>query len=196
MLPESERAVRHGRAADAVKAVAAGDDVTPKLTLDAAVPVADHGGVGVDALRTHVLDLEQQRRPRFEACGDQVLHDLLLAVDRDAPAAGELIEGDPVAFAGEAQLDAMVDEALALETLADADLDQEVDRPLLEHTCAHPSLDVVARTVLEDYRLDALEMQQVSEHEAGRPRADDSDLRAGQLHCAHGPSRLTSSPPG
>ena len=80
----------------------------------------------------------------------------------------------------------MVDEPLALEALAHAHLDQELDRALLQHTGADAPLDVLAVTVLEVAGLDALEMEQLPEDEAGRPRPDDPDLRAGDVLCAHG----------
>ena len=111
-------------------------------------------------------------------------------------AAGELVEGDPVALAAEAKLHAVVHEALALQALAHPHLDEQVDRALLEHAGADPSLHVLAVAVLEDDRLDALEVEEVPEHEARRPRADDPDLRVDDVRCAHASNRLTSSPPG
>ena len=121
-----------------------------------------------------VVDLEQQRRAGLEAGGDQVLDHLLLAVDRDPAATRELVEGDPVAAAAEAQLHAVVHEALALEPLAHAHLDQQVDRALLQHAGANAVLHVLAVAVLQDHRLDAPEVEQVPEHQ---PR------RAGAHYC-------------
>jgi hypothetical protein len=91
-----------------------------------------------------------------------------------------------VALAAEAQLDAMVHEPLPLEALAHAHLDQEVDGALLEHAGADAALHVVAVASLKDDRLDALEMQELPEHQARRARSHDSDLRAGDVLCAHG----------
>ena len=142
-------------------------------------------------MRRHVLDLEQERSAGLDARGDQVLHDLLLAVDRDAAAAGELVERDPVAAAAEAQLHAVVDESLALEALADAHLDQELDRALLQHARADAPLDVLAVAVLEDHGLDALEMEQLPEDKPRGTRADDSDLRAGDVLVRSRGSPLT-----
>ena len=90
-----------------------------------------------------------------------------------------------MALAAEAQLDAVVGETLPLQAPADAHLDQEVRRPLLEHAGTDASFDVLAVAVLEDDRFDALEVEEMPEHEARRARADDSDLRAGDVQCAH-----------
>src|SRR5918999_846490 len=161
-----------------------------------AMRVVQRGAVAVDPDRADVLDLEQQGRARREAGGDQILDDLLLAVDRDPPAAGELVEGDAVSLAAEAQLDAVVHEALAFQTLADAHLDQEVHRALFEHARANPALDVLAVAVLEDDGVDALEVQQVSEHETRRARADYPNLRVGDVHSAHARIVLLIAPVG
>ena len=71
-----------------------------------------------------------------------------------------------------------MDEALALETLSSAGRDQQVDDALLDHARTNASLDVLATAVFEDHRVDALEVQEMAEHEPGRPGADDAYLRA------------------
>ena len=78
--------------------------------------------------------------------------------------------------AAEAQVDAFVAEALALHALADAALREQVDRALLEHAGADRRLDLLAAARLEHHRVDALEVQQVREQQAGGSRADDGDL--------------------
>ena len=55
----------------------------------------------------------------------------------------------------------------------------QIDRALLEHAGAHALDDVVPAAVLEDDRVDALEVQQVAEHQPGGAGADDADLCAG-----------------
>ena len=96
-----------------------------------------------------VGDLEQDLSAVGEPAGDQVLHHLLLAVDRDA-LADQLAEIDVVQRAVEAEMHAVVEQALALHALADAGLDQQVARPLLDQAGADAALDVVAAAVLQD----------------------------------------------
>lgn len=62
-----------------------------------------------------------------EARRDEILHHFVLAVDGDAAPAREVGEVDAVAPALEAQLDAVMDESLALHALADAGLDEKID---------------------------------------------------------------------
>jgi hypothetical protein len=93
-------------------------------------------------------------------------------------AARQLVERDAVAAALVAELDAVVHEPLALEPLADAHLDEQLDRALLEHAGADARLDVGAIARLEDDGLDALAVQQVAEHEPRGAGADDAHLGA------------------
>ena len=65
-----------------------------------------------------------------------------------------------------------------LHALADADVDQQIGGPMLDQAGADAVLDIVAAAILDDDRLDALQMQQPRQHQAGRPRSDNSDLRA------------------
>ena len=85
---------------------------------------------------------------------------------------------------GPADLDAVVDEALAAHALAHAGRVDEVDGALLEHARAHPMLDVFARAILEDDGADPFAMEKVRQHEPGRSRAHDADLRAKLLRHA------------
>ena len=79
----------------------------------------------------------------------------------------------------EGEIDAVVPHPLARQPPADAGLAHQVDRPLLEHARAHALDDVLTAAVFEDDRVDAFEMQQLSEHQTGRARADDAYLGAG-----------------
>ena len=138
-----------------------------------------------------VGDLEEQRQVGVEACADEVLHDLRLAVDHDRAAAGQLAERHAVPLSVELDLDAVVDEPLPSEAFADADVDEEVDRSLLEDAGPHPVLDVVAVSVLEHDRLDSFAMQQLGEREPRGPRAHDPDLRAHQVDSSGSVSAST-----
>src|SRR5205823_11502465 len=122
------------------------------------------------------LDLETQLAAGRQAGRDQVLHHLLLAVDHDPPP-GQVDEVDPVAAASELEVDALVDQALAIHPLPGAAPAQELDRALLEDAGPYPALDVLATAALQDDRLDPRPMQQVRQQQAGRPGADHAHLR-------------------
>ena len=81
-----------------------------------------------------------------------------------------------VALAVELEVDAAVDDALAVEPLRHARVAEEVDRALLEHPGADSLLDVLARAVLEDDRLDPRPGEEPREREPRGPRSDDGDL--------------------
>ena len=80
--------------------------------------------------------------------------------------------------AAEAQLDAVMLETFADETLAHARAFEELHGTMFEHAGAHAMLDVVAASCLDDDRLDALEMQQMREQQSCRSGTDDAHLRA------------------
>ena len=79
-------------------------------------------------------------------------------------------------LAVELELDAFVDDPLAVHPFADTRPSQQFDRALLEHAGPDPVLDVVAAAVLEHDGIDALEVEQVREGQAGGAGADDPDL--------------------
>src|SRR5215213_210109 len=81
--------VRDRFAADAVVAVAAGNELAANLSSFAVVDEPDRRRSGLDAVHRDVVHLEEQRAARLDPGGDQVLHDLLLPVDGDRPAAGK-----------------------------------------------------------------------------------------------------------
>src|SRR5207253_5536820 len=120
-------------AADAVEAVAAGD----RVALELAVAEAQPRPLALDLVDADVLDLEVERQSGVEPRGDQVLHDLGLAVDDDR-AAGELGERDVVALAVELEVDAVVDDPVAAHARAHAELVEQVGGALLEHARAEP----------------------------------------------------------
>jgi hypothetical protein len=141
-----------------------------------AVAVADDRPIGVDVGDLQYLGLEQERLAGFPARVHQVLDDLLLAVHLHAPPARQLGDGDAVALPHEAELQPFLGERLALEPLAHAHLDHQVDGPLLEQAGADALLDVLLGARLEHHRVDALETEQAAQQQAGGAGADDADL--------------------
>ena len=132
-----------------------------------------------------VVGLEADLASGREARGDEILHDLVLRVDRDRTATGELGQRDAMPFPLELQVDAMVDEPFAVHPLADADGAEEIHGSLLEHACALSSLDVRTVSMLDHDRVDAGAMEQMAKRESGRSGADDGDLRASACVSRH-----------
>src|SRR5579864_1497285 len=129
----------------------------------------------------HVLRLEDNFTAGGEARGDQILDDFVLGVDGDGFSAGEAAQVDAMAAPVEAEFDTVMEEGLALEAFADTRFDHQVDGALFEEAGAQPRFDIFAGANFEDDRLDALQVEEMREHQAGRPSPDDSDLRTS--HC-------------
>ena len=125
-----------------------------------------------------VFGLEENLAAGGEPRGDQILDDFVLRVDGNRAAAGQPAQIDSMAAAAEAQFDAVMDQADALESLADAGFIQQIDGALFEHAGADALLDILAAASLEHDRLDAVEVQQMRKHQPRRSRSDDADLCA------------------
>src|SRR5207245_8752655 len=108
-------------------------------------------------------------------------------VDGNRAATGQRRKVDPVPAAAQAQLDAVMRETLAGETLAHAGAFEKLHGTMFEHAGAHAMIDVVGASCIDDDRLDAFEMQQMREQQSCRSRADDAHLRA------HWPSARTAA---
>ena len=160
-----------------MKTIAAADEVARQLLVPAVVPEPDLRGLAGEVMDADVGRLEQDLAAIGEPPVDQILHHLLLAIDGHA-LADELAEIDVVQGPAEAEIDAVVEHAFALHARARADLHQEVARPLLDQSGADATLDIVTAAVLQHDRLDARQMQEMRQHQPGRPCPDNTDLRA------------------
>ena len=164
--------------------VAARDHVAFELVVAALVPVADERPLGLEVVHRDVRRVEVESSTGLQAQADQVLDDLGLTVDDDRASVREVAQRDAVPLARELHLDAMMHEALALQAFASAGLDEEVDDRLLEDAGADACLDVLAAPVFQDHRVDALEVQEVSEGESCWACTDDPYSGAGSAQVA------------
>src|SRR5204862_2696780 len=103
-LVEGQRAVGNRGATDAVEAVAPRDEVALEHLLGAARSVPERGRFRLDVVHRDALHLEDDLATCSETCRDEILHDLLLTVDRDRAAAGQLRHVDAMALAVPEQL--------------------------------------------------------------------------------------------
>src|SRR3981189_3985427 len=122
--------------------------------------------------------LELQRASVREPGGDQILHQLLLAVDGGGFAAGERRKIEMDEAVAEADVERMVDHAVATHARAEPELMDQIDGALLEHAGAHARLDMLAAAGFEHHAVDALAIEQVRKEQPRRACADDPDLRA------------------
>ena len=122
---------------------------------------ADGGAVGLDPLDLDRLRLPDDLAARLDAGRVEILDDLVLPVERDRPAAGELLEVDAVMATRPAQLDAVVHRALLGHPVADAGVAQQLRNVVLQDAGADGRLDRLAAARVEDDRVDPLERQEV-----------------------------------
>ena len=172
---QRDRGRRHGGPADAVEAVAAGDEVRLQFVAHAVFQVGEAGRGGVDAMHRHFVGLVHRGQVGGAAGGHQVAGDLGLAIDHH-PLAGEPEQVDAVALASETQLHAIVRQAFGVQALGDAGGLQQVDGGLLQHAGADAA-EHVARAALLDHDVgDARLRQQLAEQQARGAGADDGNL--------------------
>ena len=160
-----------------MKTVAAADEVAGDLLGFAVVPEGDARRRPGDVVNGDVGGLEQDLSAIRKSARNKILDHLLLAVDGDA-LPDQLDEIDVVQRAVEAEVEPVVEQALALHPLADAGLDQQIARPVFDQAGADAAFDVGAAAVLQNDGIDALKMQEMRQHQPGRPGADDPHLRS------------------
>jgi hypothetical protein len=125
-----------------VEAIAPGDEITGQF-LDLAVRLEmNRGRRTVKSMHAHIAGFENDLSSGGEPGAYQILDDLMLGVDRDRLAAGELVQVDAMAAAVESQLDSMMNEPFAFQALSDARFDEHVHRALLEHACPDAHFDI------------------------------------------------------
>jgi hypothetical protein len=160
-----------------VKSVAPGNVVAVDLLRPTFVPEADLRFLRLQVMHRDVIDLEQQRSSVSQAAGDQILHDLLLAVDGH-PFVHQGLEIDAMEVAVDADVDPPMQHALALQALAYSYISKQVGSPMLDQSRADSVLDIIAAAIFDDDRFNALQMQQSCQHQTGRPCSDNSNLSA------------------
>src|SRR6266480_4330831 len=170
---------RHARAAHAVEAVAAGDEVA----LDFLGGIeADAGLGGIEILEANVKRLVHGPRAGGLARLHQIPSDLGLAVDRDRLACHRM-QVDAVAAAGEGQVEPLVQHALGVQPRCHAGAIEQLYRALLQHAGADAAQHVFLRALLENDGVDARAVRQLAEEKARGTRADDGDLARAPRDC-------------
>src|SRR5271166_3767155 len=176
-LVGAECGFRDGLPADTVKAVAPGDEIARDFARDAVAAVAQARPPGGDIVQAYPVGLVEGRHARSGARLHQVAGDLGLAVNGDG-LAGQLAEIDALPPSAKADLDAVMNETLAMKPVADAGAVEQTDRPVLDQAGANTAQHIFAAALLENDVGDAVDLKQLPEEQAGRAGADDRDLGA------------------
>jgi hypothetical protein len=83
-----------------------------------------------------------------------------------------------MAAAVESELDAVVNQAFALEAGTEARHIEEIDRTLFQHAGSHAAFDIVATAILDNDGFDPIAVKQVRQQQPGRTGSDDANLGA------------------
>ena len=110
----------------------------------------------VETVNADIAHLENNLEARCETRGNQIFNHLLLRVDRDGLPSGKIVKVNAMAAPVESQSDAVMGETFALEALADARFDKQIDCALFEEARADTFFDVFPAARFEDDRFDPL----------------------------------------
>src|ERR1700722_6404002 len=99
-----------------------------------------------------IVDLENNLSAGADARLHQIPHHLLLRVDGDRAPTSQFGQMDAVTPATETEPNPIVPQSLTPQTIADAGVDHQIHRALLQHACAHAVLDILAAAALQNHR--------------------------------------------
>src|SRR5215469_10993924 len=108
---------------------------------------------------------------------DQISYDVCLRIDGDGAPASQVVKVNAMIATLKTQRNSVVDEALTEHPLSDTHVGQQVDGVLLENARPYPLLYVFASSRFQHDRLNALQVQQVRQHQPRRPGPNNSNLR-------------------
>ncbi len=160
-----------------MKAVAAGDEVARELPFRAVDAEGDARPIGENIVQGDILGRVNRRRADRGAAVHKVLGDLGLAIDHHR-LAGHVFERNALADAVDADLDAVMHQAVAMHAGADAGLVEQVHRDLLDHAGTDATEHVVGGLPLENDVIDAVLVKELAEQQPCRARSDNGDLGA------------------
>src|SRR5271170_2925148 len=169
---------RHRASANAVRAVASGDEIASDLLAFPGLDVAQKRSLPIRAVDRNVSGFIDDRRAGALTRIPQVLGQFGLAIDHDLLAAGQSEKVYAMAPAVEGEIETLVRQAFTAHALAQADLGEKIDGALFQHAGPDPRFDIGPAMAFEHQRFDAGAIEQMGEQQARRTRPDDGDLSA------------------
>src|SRR5258708_4518948 len=162
----------YAHAADAMESVAAGDEIAVDLMRKSVLDVSDARMIGVEIMRLDVGGFINRGQPSRLARVHQVERHLGLAVDHHG-LAGCGLHVDAMAAAAESELDAVMDQALAVGARAGADFIEQGYRALFQKAGANAAKHIVRRLPFQDNVVDPASVKQLPQQQSRGPCADD-----------------------
>src|SRR5215475_8471555 len=116
----------------------------------------------------------------FSPCGqsrvDQISYDFCLRIDGDGAPASQVVKVNAMIATLKAQCNSVMNEALTPQPVSHTHVRQQVNGVLFENAGAHPLLYMFASSRFQHDGLNALQVQQVRQHQPRRPGANNSNL--------------------
>ena len=177
-LVGAQRTVGNGGPAHTVEAVTTGDEVAAKLVPLGVACKPNRRRASAEIVQANVVDLEVQRSVGRKPGGDQILNQLVLAVDGQL-AAGQLGERDPVSPPSKSSsMPWCTMRSRCIRSASPTSVSRSTV-PCSSTPARMRPLDVFTALPLQHHGVDAQTVQQMCKHKAGRTGSDDPDL------CAH-----------
>ncbi|MDB5680359.1 MAG: hypothetical protein JWO16_164, partial [Sphingomonas bacterium] len=155
-----------------MKTIAAGDEVGIDALLDTVLGIAQPRCVALQTVERHAACFEDDVQPARRRCVDQVADDLGLTIDGDM-LARELGDLDPDQALAIGKIEAFFQQPVGVEPRIYAELAQKVGCDRFQNARAITAFDLVSRLALNVDAFDPCGAQEMAEHEARRPAADD-----------------------
>src|SRR5438552_9838609 len=169
--------VRRDRlAADAMKAV--GADHIFAIDPDGLVAgtIGYERGIGFEVVQPHIVGVVHHLAAETVARLVEVARQFGLAIDEDGIAAGIFVEIDAIQHPVMGNVESLVDFAFAIHPLAALRLAHQFGETVLQDAGADAAQHVLAAVFFQHDGVDALQMQELGQQQAGRPATDDTDL--------------------
>jgi uncharacterized protein (DUF3820 family) len=116
-----------------------------------------------DIKQLDILDGEKDVSPLGEVCGNQVLQDFMLWVERDGTPVGQFGERNAMTLSIKAEFDPMMHSSFTPHAFSKTHFRQQIDRPLLEHTRANRRFYGFSAPAFEHNRINSLPGQEQRE---------------------------------
>jgi hypothetical protein len=155
-----------------VETVATGDEIAGDGVADAVLEIGDARMIGVEIMRLDVGSLVNRGETGLFSGVHQVAGNLGLPVDGDN-LASRLLHVDAMAHPAEGEFDAIMDEAFTVQPVTGADFAEQRHRPFFEQAGADTAEHIVRRLAFQNDAVDAASVEQLSQQQSCRSRADD-----------------------
>ena len=175
-LIKRDGGLRYTRTANAVEAIAAGDDIAGQF-VQGAIGFKTHLGLrSIEIQRHDVLCLIDCEQPGSFAGLHQVTGDFRLAIDGDGLAARVAAEINPLPHAVHTKRKTVMHQAFRLHARANPGASQKLCRGLFNHAGTNTPQHIISAALFKNDRLDPRLVRQLAKQQPGGTRTNNRNL--------------------